>query len=255
MIALKHVPRGWGGFTLPELLVGMALGLSVVLIATAAYGSSKQTWAAIAAADAVHANARVALLNIKQQAQIAGGAYLITSHNDSGVVSAVISPADETVQPAVAGMNGSKNAERLTLSHWHALDATDCQGNTSSTQTQVSNDYKLNTNNELTCKDLHLTGGSYQSLAEGVEDFQIRYAEFDASTHTIQWKTANQVVDMAQVVAIEVCLRVASIATVHAAPPPSTQTGCQNEALARDGRLRRTFKQVMALRNRANVSP
>ena len=55
---------------------------------------------------------------------------------------------------------------------------------------------------------------------------------------------------MSQVLAIEVCLRVASINTVHNTKPNTNIKGCQDEALPPDGRVRRTFKRVMALRNR-----
>ena len=60
---------------------------------------------------------------------------------------------------------------------------------------------------------------------------------------------------MGKVLAIEVCLRVASIQTVHNAKPNTSHTGCQGEALPADGRVRRTFKRVMALRNRDGVMP
>jgi type IV pilus assembly protein PilW len=251
------------GYTLPELLIGMALGLLVIAAATAAYGTSKQTWNAMAAADAVHANARVALRNIREHVHMAGASYLqASSHNTRNDTSSSttnfsveISLPEDAGQATLAGVNGTKYVESLTLGHWHALDAIDCQGNTGSTHTSVRSDYKLNTNKELSCKDLNLTNSTYQALAEGVEDFQLRYAEGNPSTHTIQWKTANQVSDMAQVLAIEVCLRVASINTVHNAKPNTSYSGCQGEALPSDGRVRRTFKRVMALRNRDGVLP
>jgi type IV pilus assembly protein PilW len=251
------------GYTLPELLIGMTLGLLIIAAATAAYGTSKQTWNAMAAADAVHANARVALRNIREQAHMAGASFLIaSSHSTSDQANAdaidfnvEISPPEDAGQSTLAGVNGTKYLESLTLGHWHALDAIDCQGNTGSTHTSVRNDYKLNTNKELSCKDLNLTNSTYQALAEGVEDFQLRYAEAHPNTQTIQWKTANQVTDMAQVLAIEVCLRVASIKTVHNTKPNTNIKGCQDEALPSDGRVRRTFKRVMALRNRDGVLP
>jgi type IV pilus assembly protein PilW len=249
----QGTPSQWG-YTLPELLIGMALGLLVIAAATAAYGTSKQTWNAMAAADAVHANARVAMRNIREQTQMAGAAYLKIGNND-GVFAVGISPIEDSGQAALAGVNGNKYVESLTLGHWHALDAIDCQGNTSSTHTSVRSDYKLNTNKELSCKDLNLTSSTYQALAEGVEDFQLRYAEANPSAQTIQWKTANQVTDMAQVLAIEVCLRVASINTVHHTKPNVNLKGCQDEALPSDGRVRRTFKRVMTLRNRDGVTP
>ena len=242
------------GHTLPELLIGIALGMLVIAAATAAYGNSKQTWHAMAAADAVHANARVALRNIREQAHMAGAAYL-KANNNNGNFTVEISPNEDTGQSALAGVNGTKYVESLTLGHWHALDAIDCQGNTGSTHTTVRNDYKLNTNKELSCKDLNLTNSTYQALAEGVEDFQLRYAEATPNTQTIQWKTANQVTDMTQVLAIEVCLRVASITTVHNTKPNANLKGCQDESLPTDGRVRRTFKRVVALRNRDEVMP
>ena len=244
-----------GGYTLPELLIGMALSLLVIAAATAAYSTSKQTWNAMAAADAVHANARVALRNIKEQAQMAGGAFLKPASNNDGTFTVDVSSNEDAGKAALAGVNGTKYVESLTLGHWHALDAIDCQGNTSSTHTSVRSDYKLNTNKELSCKDLNLTNSTYQALAEGVEDFQVRYAEANVSAQTLQWKTANQVTDMTQVLAIEVCLRVASVNTVHNTKPNTSYSGCQGEALPSDGRVRRTFKRVMALRNRDELLP
>jgi len=255
MSQFQHDTPSQCGHTLPELLIGTALCLLVIAAATSAYGTSKQTWNAMAATDAVHANARLALRNIREQAQMAGGAYLKPSGSSDGKFTVDISPNEEAGQAALAGINGTKYIESLTLGHWHALDAIDCQGNTGSTHTSVRNDYKLNTNKELTCKDLNLTSSTYQALAEGVEDFQLRYAEANLGTQTIQWKTANQVIDMTQVLAIEVCLRVASTHTVHNTKPSSSRKGCQDEALPSDGRVRRTFKKVVTLRNRDRVMP
>jgi len=249
--AHSHMQRG---YTLPELLIGMALGLWVIAAATVAYGTSKQTWNAMAAADAVHANARVALRNIREQAQMSGAAYLMT-HTNNVQFTVELSPGEDAGHAALSGVNGTKYVESLTLGHWRALDAFDCQGNTGSTHTRVRSDYKLNTNKELSCKDLNLTGSTYQALAEGVEDFQLRYAEANPSTQTIQWKTADQVSDIGKVLAIEVCLRIASVQTVHNAKPNPSHTGCEGEALPADGRVRRTFKRVMALRNRDGVMP
>jgi type IV pilus assembly protein PilW len=242
------------GYTLPELLIGMALGLLIIAAATKAVGTSQLTWNAMTVTDAVHANARMALRNIREQAHMTGAAYLI-AHNSDGSFSVEVSASEDPGQAALAGMNGAKSVESLTLGHWRALNAIDCQGNTGSTHTSVRNDYRLNTNKELSCKDLNLSGSTYQALAEGVEDFQLRYAHANPSAQTIQWKTANQVNDMTQVLAIEVCLRVASANTVHNTKPNTSLKGCQDEALPSDGRVRRTFKRVITLRNREGVMP
>jgi len=248
-------PTTQRGLTLPELMMGLGLGLVVIAAGISAYGSSQQTWAAMAAADAVHANARMALRNLREQTHMAGAAYLRASGSHDDLIAVALSPAEETGQAAVAGVEGSQYVESITLGHWHAHDPVDCQGNTSSTQTTVRSHYKLNTHKELTCKDLNLNGSTYQALAEGVEDFQLRYAEANPSSQTIQWKTADQVSAMSQVLAIEVCLRVASITPVYNAQPHTDQQGCQGEALAADGHVRRVFKSVMTLHNRQGLMP
>ena len=247
-------PSSQCGYTLPELLIGMALSLLVVAAATSIYGTSQHTWATMAATDAVHANARVALDNIRQQAHIAGGAYLQLTPA-APTFSVLVSSNEDANHATLTGANGNKSIESVTLGHWHALDATDCQGNTGSTDTSVRNDYKLNTNKELSCKDLNLSNSTYQALAEGIEDFQLRYAQANPYAHTLQWKTADQVSDMTQVLAIEVCVRAASINTVHNIKPNEKLKGCQDEDLPTDGRVRRTFKRVISLRNREGVWP
>lgn len=247
-------PSSQCGYTLPELLMGMALSLLVIAAATSAYGTSQHTWAAMTAADAVHANARIAVHNIRQQAHMAGGAYLQLNPSAQNF-SILVSSNEEPHQAVLAGVNGNKSIESITLGHWHALDTSDCQGNTGSTHSSIRNDYKLNSNKELSCKDLNLSNSTYQALVEGIEDFQLRYAQANPSGNTLQWKTADQVSDMTQVLAIEVCLRVASIHTVHNTPPHANLKGCQDEALPSDGRVRRTFKRVISLRNRESALP
>ena len=247
-----HPTLAQHGYTLPELLIGLTLGLLVIAAATASYATSAHTWRAMAAADAVHVNARVALRNIREQVLMVGAVYLLPSSNTDHF-SVEVSPSEDVGQAAVAGINGSKYVESLTLGHWHALDAADCQGNTHSSHSSVRNDYKLNTNKELSCKDLNLVGSTYQALAEGVEDFQLRYAQANPNIQTIQWKTADQVSDMAQVLAIEVCVRVASVAAVHNISSNASETGCQGETLPVDGRMRRVFKRIITLRNRVGV--
>lgn len=244
-----QTPRG---HTLPELLIGLTLSLLIIAAATSAYGVSKQSWIAMTAADAVHANARAAMHNLQASAQSAGGAYLEATPGNRVRLTSL----EETGHPALGGINGSKTIESLTLGHWRALDTVDCQGNSSSTQATIRNDYKLNTSKELTCKDIDLLGSTYQALAEGVEDFQVRYAQTNPLNSTVQWLSADQVTAMSQVVAIEVCLRMASPLIVNGTKPISTNhKGCAGEALVADGRLRRVFRRVIALRNRDSVMP
>jgi type IV pilus assembly protein PilW len=237
------------GYTLPELLIGLSLGLMVIAAATAAYGVSRQTWATLSAIDAVHANARMALRKIREHAQIAGAAYLDKSDSPNTQLSLSYS-AD---QPDLQGANGNKADEHVALGHWVNVYARDCQGNQPVGTQIIRNDFRLNTNKELTCKDLSPTTNTYQALAEGVEDFQIRYAQANPAAQTLQWKTADQVSAMSQVLAIEVCLRVASVTMVSNGSNASQ--GCAGETVAADGRLRRVFRRVITLRNRDGLLP
>jgi hypothetical protein len=141
----------------------------------------------------------------------------------------------------------------LVLSHWAGTDPFDCQGNSSATPSAlISNSFKRSNNKELTCKDTNVSGSSYQALAEGVEDLQTRFAQINPVLNTLQWVNASELFGPAQIVAIEVCLRVASSirlgVTAKGALVPTK--GCNGETIAADGKLRRIFRQVMALRNR-----
>lgn len=232
------------GHSMPELLIGMTLGLWVIATAIGAYALSRQTWAAMAAADSLHANARAVLRNIHEQAYLAGAGYLESVNSNEFSIS--------TTSGLAAVENVS--ADSLTLSHWHAVDATDCVGNVNSTSDSVRNNYKLNTHKELTCKDLNGPGSTYQALAKGVEDFQVRYAQASVAAQTIQWKSADQVSAMSDVVAIEVCIRLASPRVVqNSFNTHLTSIGCLGETIVADGHLRRVFKQVSNLRNRTAV--
>jgi hypothetical protein len=203
----------------------------------------------MAAIDAVHANARMALRKIREHAHLAGAAYLATSASPNTQLSDVYS----LDQPDLQGDNGNKTTEHVALGHWVNVFARDCQGNQPDGTQVIRNDFKLNTNKELTCKDLTPTGSTYQALAEGVEDFQVRYAQANPVTQTLQWKTADQVSAMSQVLAIEVCLRVASVNSVSSGS--SASQGCEGETVAADNRLRRVFRRVITLRNRDGVLP
>jgi type IV pilus assembly protein PilW len=240
------------GYTLPELLIGLSLGLMVIAAATAAYGVSRQTWATMAAIDAVHANARMALRKMREHTQIAGAAYL----DKTASPNTQLSGAYSLDQPDLQGVNGNKADEHVALGHWSNVQARDCQGNQPVGTQIIRNDFRLNTNKELTCKDLVPSSNTYQALAEGVEDFQVRYAQANPAAQTLQWKTADQVSAMSQVLAIEVCLRVASITPVNNANNASTASqGCVGETVAADGRLRRVFRRVITLRNRDGLLP
>ena len=236
------------GHTLPELLIGLAISLCVVLSALAGYNISRQSWAAFDAVDALHHNARAAWRNLRVQAQRVGGAQVSTAADGQRVQR---TPPHDSSQPDLQGTEGART-DSVSLGHWRSLSPFDCQGNHTGGDALVLNSYQLNTKKELTCKDVRLSGGSFQALAEGVEDLQVRYAQAGAN-QTVQWVTAAQVRDMGQVLAIEVCMRWVSN------QPNATRNiatlGCQGETVAADGLGRRVLRRTLALRNHAGVLP
>jgi type II secretory pathway pseudopilin PulG len=231
------------GTSLTELLVGLGLSSLVITLALLVYQICRQSWQTISATDALYQNAQVALRAIRRQANVDGAAFLI----GAGVNQVTLSSTyPDTYYPI----------EGLTLSHWAGVDPSDCQGNANASPSDlVSNNFKSNTNKELTCKDTNATGSSYQALAEGVEDFQTRFAQVNPVLNTLQWVRGSALFGSANIVAIEVCLRLATTVRqgvlVKGAMAPVT--GCRGETISPDGKLRRVFRQVMALRNRMGV--
>ena len=228
------------GYSLTELLIGLGLSSLVVAIALSVYQLCRQSWQTISATDALYQNAQVAIRAIRRQADLDGAAYLLSASDNHVMLS--------TPYPSV-----SNPSEGLVLSHWSGVDPFDCQGNSSASPSAlISNSFKRSSNKELTCKDINTSGSSYQALAEGVEDLQTRFAQINPVLNTLQWVNASALFGSAQIVAIEVCLRLATTIRIGVAVKGTLAptTGCNGETIAADGKLRRVFRQVMALRNR-----
>jgi len=228
------------GYSLTELLIGLGLSSLVVAIALSVYQLCRQSWQTISATDALYQNAQVAIRAIRRQADLDGAAYLLSASDNHVMLS--------TPYPSV-----SNPSEGLVLSHWSGADPFDCQGNSSASPSAlISNSFKRSSNKELTCKDINTSGSSYQALAKGVEDLQTRFAQINPVLNTLQWVNASALFGSAQIVAIEVCLRLATTIRIGVAVKGTLAptTGCNGETIAADGKLRRVFRQVMALRNR-----
>jgi type IV pilus assembly protein PilW len=239
------------GHTLPELLVGLSVGLVVVTAASITLGISRQSWLTLSAAESVHTNARAALRALRTQALMVGAVDVVNLAPNTWQLESPYSAS----QPDLAGTQGNKSQRSITFGHSSALDSRDCQGNHLNKLAVVLNQFKFNSSNEFSCKDLNETGSTYQALAEGVEDLQVRYAFANTSAQTLQWQTADQVSDMSHVMAVAVCLRVASANNVQAPSPSTPFLGCSGETVNHDGKLRRVFRRVYLLRQHREVMP
>jgi hypothetical protein len=233
------------GVSLIEVMLGVAIGLGVISTAGVAYHTQHQSWLLMQAIASLHHNANAALDHVQTSAQIADAANL------EGTGEGIVKTLD---LPILQGdiIEGYARSDRLALSHFSALDGYDCQGNHVDKHMHIRDSYQVNSKLELTCKDNQLAGSTYQAIAEGVEDFQLQFAEHLPATTTDgaslwQWKQADQISVFTNVMAIEVCLRMVSTQPVQT--PASAALGCQGEPLASDGKLRRVFRRVVAIRS------
>lgn len=236
------------GHSLPEFMIGLAIGLGVVGATLATYLASRQTQDSLQAAMGLHHNAQIALRNLRQSIERAGGAYWIVQGD-----SVQLSPPYSVTFPDLQAQRLTTNSDRISLGHWQAFESTDCQGNKANKTELILNDYQLNAKQELTCRDIRAsTNNGYQALAEGIEELRFRFAQANANNTQLQWVNAEALSQPKNVLAIEICLRVASVEKVRA-----SQVGesCSGTPVAADGRLRRVFRQVVALRHRAGLMP
>ena len=247
-----HTQHRLHGHTLPELLVGLSIGLVVLAAAATVLGISRQSWLTQNAAESLHTNARTALRAIRTQALMAGAVDVVNLPSSNQWQFETLY---STSQSDVTGTAGNKSERSLSLGHSSKVDARDCQGNHLNKLAVVLNHFKFNSSNEFSCKDLNEYGSTYQALAEGVEDLQVRYAQADTTHLTLQWLSADQVSHMSQVMAIEVCLRMASANSVQAPQPSTPLLGCSGEKITHDGKLRRVFRRVYLLRHHREVMP
>lgn len=233
------------GIGLIELMVGLAIGMGVILAATVAYQAQRQSWLLMQGMHALHHNANAAFDHLQTSAQSANAVVLQGAPNGT-VAQLAIPPNDWGLA------EGNTRSDAFALSHFGVLDGYDCQGNHVGKPTLIRDSYQVNTKQELTCKDTQSAGSTYQAIAEGVEDFQLLYAErtqsqISGGAAQWQWKNADQIVSTAQVMAIEICLRMVSTQLTNV--PVTELKGCQGESVLGDGKLRRVFRRVVTIRS------
>lgn len=232
------------GLSLVELMISIALGLGVMLAAVMAYHSLRSSWLTMQSIDAMHHNANAAFDNLQNSIQGAGAIDLHTEADGAATL-----PNNSNTDWGAT--EGQQQSDSLWVGHPRIFNPVDCQGNRAGNHDLIRNSYQRNSKNELTCKDLNMLGSTYQALAEGVEDFQVQFAERHTpanseASFSLQWKRADQVELAVGVVAIEVCLRLASTTVFQAAAP--NLLGCQNETLIHDGKLRRVYRRIFVIR-------
>nr|WP_312987656.1 PilW family protein [Comamonas koreensis] len=277
--------RGQLGFSLVELMVGLALGLLVVAAAGVALLTSRSLAGTVSDASHLQQQASYALRVIGQQLRPSGSLYLnlqLPAGVDPSLSAALTPAAFETAAPAAGSargyapradaLRGSDSSLAAGLRRYKqpvfaqsglAAQARNCLGG----PVDASADLRLESHFSLRGQMLRCggndTAASPQPLVDNVAAFRLRYLRMQAAGAAqpqLQYVNAQQASgDWSQVVAVEVCLVLFGRQS-GPLPAGSGYTGCDGEWVeladlpgARQGRMHRSFRNLFQLRSQGSL--
>nr|WP_315465094.1 PilW family protein [uncultured Rhodoferax sp.] len=262
----KSSHRGNTGATLIELLIGIVIGLLVVIAAIGSLSFTKITAVTVSESTQLQQKADVIFRNMGLHLAQAGSIELTPSIGDSAWVNfsssylgykpattgATTSGAAKMIY-SIHGVNGAGTAsstspDTLRVSYQNNGNSRDCLGN-SPTGTNVDNEFSVS-NQELMC--LGATNTAAQSIASGVEDFQVLYGirsgEQFRYYRADEMLGPNLIPNWDKVQSVSICLQV--IGESQGNPQPGVNfTGCRGQTIDSDGRLREVYRRTFSLRN------
>ena len=249
------------GLSLIEMMVGVALGMMVVLGGLNLLWSTQHTGSAASDAVRLQLKADNVLRTLGAQIMQSGAVDLresapgqvVFSNEFTGYDPATVSSAGSFLNVHGEEGSGANSSDVLRLSFEDDGKARDCLGQRTlftagSGTNRVDTQFRI-VGTKLMC----LGSGSTteQVVAEDVEDFQVLYTvrTGPAGAGSFQTYDASQLPAglWRSVSAVHVCLRVAM--AMRDLPMQDTLTGCQQEVVAADGRLRRVVRRTFAIRN------
>lgn len=239
--------RGQRGLSMLELLVGITIGLMVSVAAVGSLIYSRVSATTVGDSSRLYQDAAIAFRTIGYQIRQGGARSLVATGANVEFNPSYVGFGSGSSTVAVTGVNGTgTTAETLRVSFDKApgFIVTDCLGQTSTLANNVSSTFSTS-GGALICGGSGGTTGQWQ-LAQGVEDFQVWYGRRDPSTDSFRYFTADAVPLWEEVESIMVCLRMAGELSNN---PTVAITGCNGEAVASDGRIRRVFRRVFNIRN------
>ncbi|MFD2753022.1 PilW family protein [Comamonas terrae] len=252
----KHSQQG---VTLPELMVGIAVGLLVVAVAMGALMASRGISGTVSDATGIQQQASYTMRTIGQQLRQAGSLYLNLNPSNVSVQDTAVAAATPVAFEASATASGSGNTFTPATDTLTGTDTTLTVGyrryaetvfsSTSTTPTlqslmrnclggpaDTSTDQRLesiftfnSSNGTLQCAG---NGAAAQPIMQNVADFQVRYLLQDNTAlgdTKIQYLTAGDAVNgnWGKVQAVEVCLVLYGDEPLDL-PLGSSYTGCGN---------------------------
>lgn len=240
-----EIKKRCSGITLIELLVAISVGFVVIAAIMQVFLGSKVSYKVNEGLARVQENGRFAIELLQQQVRMAG---FQDRDIASGPIHSAVFGSDSSSGPA-----NTSDTLNIAFGSGNLPNILDCRGQLAVANDRWRNTYAVSKEKQLLCTSTsEKTNKSFtESLASGVEDMQISYGEdLDQDGAVNRFSGANKVTNMDNVVAVRVCLIVATLrATDNSA---HHHLGCDGNTISTsDGILRRSFTTTIKLRNRA----
>ncbi len=240
------------GVGLLELMIGIAIGMLIVVAAIGSMLYTRASSTTVGDSARLYQDASTAFRIVGEAVRQAGARRLVGTGGNVEFNPLFTGYGGTTSSFSVSGLNGANTptfaSDTLYIAYDNeaSIQITDCLGlNPASTSNNVTNTFELSAGS-LRCQG-NATAATAQPLIQGVEDFQVWYGVRGAGD-TFQYLTAAAIPDwsIAQVETVMICLRLSGETRSN---PTAASVGCNGEAVAADGRIRRVFTRVFNLRN------
>lgn len=255
------------GFTLVEILVALIIGMLVVLVAMASMLGTRSTAATGDDVNVLHQSSALAFRLLGQQIRQAGYFPIdATGPLYYFDVNAGTKLDSEPAFFAIKGQEAAAGSVNDTLKVGFAPNPDffhDCLGQVAKDKDSGGAAYKPASpadpaNVRLITSEFYVVNGALrckgsghttpQPIIDGVERFDVMYGIGDAGTErVVRYVTATNVTSFDQVRTVRVCLQLAGTSRSN---PGGSYVDCDGSSrTSSDGRLRRVYTAVFALRN------
>ena len=259
----KHL-KFQAGLTLIELMIGLAVGLLVVAVATVSLLGSRSVTGAVSDISGIQQQAAYVMRTFGTQLRQAGSLYLdlgLDADGDGEITSATAFQLRGSTYTAIAENNGSVTIrftgyEEPTFANAGPISR-NCLGAPGSipagTTASIESIFTLN-GTDLRCND--------QPIAQNVAAFQVRYLlqGTDQDDPTMLYTNSAGVADWNRVQGVEVCLVLFGTERIDL-PEGASYTGCDGStavnittlAAPRTNRMHYVFRNVFQLRSQGLI--
>ena len=259
----KHL-KFQAGLTLIELMIGLAVGLLVVAVATVSLLGSRSVTGAVSDISGIQQQAAYVMRTFGTQLRQAGSLYLdlgLDADGDGEITSATAFQLRGSTDTAIAENNGSVTIrftgyEEPTFANAGPISR-NCLGAPGSipagTTASIESIFTLN-GTDLRCND--------QPIAQNVAAFQVRYLlqGTDQDDPTMLYTNSADVADWNRVQGVEVCLVLFGTERIDL-PEGASYTGCDGStavnittlAAPRTNRMHYVFRNVIQLRSQGLI--